>query len=232
MSHSYSCLIPFYNEAEKVLEVLKVLSKIRKFEQLVAVDDGSNDSASKEIKKHFPEVKLVKLRKNRGKAAAVAAGLKYVGSDYVMLFDADVNNIKPREVRRALRKITKPEIDLIILNKVDPNPDYVLTNKFSVYSRIACVFSGERVLKTKDLKNALSKKPDGYQLEPMINQYIMENNKTAKWVKSSIKHPYAYANGGAKQVAKKYTAMALQIIQGVGVVSFIEQLAAFCTEEA
>jgi glycosyltransferase involved in cell wall biosynthesis len=232
MSHSYSCLIPFYNEAEKVLEVLKVLSKIRKFDQIIAVDDGSSDDASKEIKKNFPKVKLVKLKKNQGKAAAVAAGLKYVESDYVMLFDADVNNIKPREVRKALRKVARPEIDLIILNKVDPNPDYSLTNKFSVYSRIACVFSGERVLKTNDLKIILAQKPEGYQLEPMINQYMMENNKTAKWVKSSIKHPYAYSNGGAKQVAKKYSAMALQIIQGVGVVNFIEQLAAFCTEEA
>ena len=174
----------------------------------------------------------MKLKKNQGKAAAVAAGLKYVESDYVMLFDADVNNIKPREVRKALRKVARPEIDLIILNKVDPNPDYSLTNKFSVYSRIACVFSGERVLKTNDLKIILAQKPEGYQLEPMINQYMMENNKTAKWVKSSIKHPYAYSNGGAKQVAKKYSAMALQIIQGVGVVNFIEQLAAFCTEEA
>ena len=215
-----------------MLEVLKVLSKIRKFELLVAVDDGSNDEASKEIKKHFPKIKLVKLKKNQGKAAAVAAGLKHIKSEYVMLCDADVNNIKPREIRRALRKITKPEIDLIILNKVDPNPDYMLTNKFSVYSRIACVFSGERVLKTSDLKKILSQKPEGYQLEPMINQYMMENNKTSKWVKSSIKHPYAYANGGAKQVAKKYSAVALQIIQGVGVANFIEQLAVFCTQEA
>jgi len=35
-----------------------------------------------------------------------------------------------------------------------------------------------------------------------------------------------------KLVAKKYSAMALQIINGVGVANFIEQLATFCTQEA
>lgn len=232
MPHTYSCLIPFYNEEERIMGVLQVLSKLRKLNQIIAIDDGSDDNASQKIAANFPQVKLVKLKKNQGKAAAVAAGIKYVRSEFVLLFDADVNNIKQREVNRALKKITNPKIDLIILKKVEPNPDYVLTNKFSVYSRISCVFSGERVLSTADLKKILAQKPAGYQLEPMINQYMMSNNKTAKWVKSSIKHPYAYSEGGVKQVAKKYSSMASQIIEGVGVVSFIEQLATFCTEKA
>ncbi len=231
MFPTYSCIIPFYNEADKVVGVLEVLSKIKRFKKIIAVDDGSHDEASKEIKKKFPKVKLIKLRKNKGKAGAVAAGLKHVDTEYVMLFDADINNIKTREVKKALSKINDPRIDLIILKKVDPNPDYMITSKLTVYSRISCVFSGERVLKTEDLKEILSQKPEGYQLEPMINQYMMENGKTAKWVKSSIKHPYAYDEGGVALLAKKYSAMALQIIQGVGIANFIEQLASFCTEE-
>ncbi len=232
MSPSYSCLIPFYNEAEKALSVLKVLSKIKKFNQIIAIDDGSDDDAGQKIEQSFPKVKLVNLKKNQGKSAAVAAGLKHAKSEFVLLFDADVNNIKPREIRKALKKITDPKIDMVILKKVEPNPDYMITNKLSVYSRISCVFSGERVLRTTDLKRVLSQKPEGYQLEAAINQYMIDQNKIAKWVKSSIRHPYAFSEGGMKLVAKKYSAMALQIIKGVGVANFVEQLATFCTQEA
>jgi glycosyltransferase involved in cell wall biosynthesis len=232
MPHSYSCLIPFYNEAEKVLIVLGVLSKIKNFEQIVAVDDGSDDDISRKITALFPKVQLIKLKENKGKSAAVAAGLKQIDSEYVLLFDADVNNIKPREVQRALEKITDPKIDMIILNKVSPNPDHMMTNKLSVMSRIACILSGERVLKTADLREVLMKEPNGYQLEVAINKYMIDRNKTAKWVKSSIKHPYAYSESGVALTVKKYSAMALQMVQGVGSANFIEQLMTFCTEEA
>lgn len=232
MSSSFSCLIPFYNEAERVLDVLNVITKIKIFEQIIAIDDGSNDEAGQLIKEKFPQVKLIKLKRNNGKSEAVAAGLKYVKSDYVMLFDADVNNIKPAEIRRALKKITDPNIGLIILNKVDPNPAHMISSKLSVYTRVSCILSGERVLRVSGLKKVLSQKPEGYQLEVAINQYMMDNGKAARWVKSSIKHPYEYSKIGIGLMAKKYTAMAVQMIQSVGLANFMEQLAFFCTEEA
>lgn len=230
MKNTFSCLIPFYNESEKILSVLSVLTKIKEFDQIIAVDDGSSDNASQLIQKKFPQVKLVKLPENQGKSGAVSKGVKLLKSEYVFLFDADVSNIQINEVKKAMRVISQLEVDLVIMNKVDPNPDYALTSKITVYSRIACIFSGERVLKTDDLKAVLAEKPKGYQLEAAINQYMMKNHKKAVWVKSSIRHPYSYEEG-MRKMADKYTSMATQIIQGVGIANFISQLKGFCLEE-
>lgn len=231
MSATFDCLVPFYNEGNKILSVLKTLTKVKDFSQIIAIDDGSTDNVSQQIKKQFPKIKLIQLKKNQGKSAAVKAGLKLVKADYVFLCDADVHNIRLREIKLALKKIIQPDIDLVILKKKDPNPDYWLTNKLTVYSRISCVFSGERVLKTDDLKIIFKRKPQRYQLEAVINQYMIEQHKEARWIDSSIRHPYSY-DLGMKMMAEKYTDMTTQIIQGLGVSNFLYQLTNFCTKKA
>src|SRR4051812_13633595 len=93
-----SCILPFFNEAERILPVLSVLTAVKNLSEIVCVDDGSTDNASDNIKEKFPNIVIVKNDKNMGKSDAVARGLKSVTSEYVLLMDADLYNLQTEEL--------------------------------------------------------------------------------------------------------------------------------------
>src|ERR1043165_3314022 len=75
-----SVVIPVYNEEESIeplmREVASVLNSLGKSYEIVAVDDGSQDgtfSALRKILCVLPTVKTVRLKRNFGQTAALAA---------------------------------------------------------------------------------------------------------------------------------------------------------------
>jgi glycosyltransferase involved in cell wall biosynthesis len=72
-----SCLIPCFNERERIAAVLDVVTRSAYIAQVVCVDDGSEDGTADFIALHWPEVEVVRLVQNIGKTAAHCTGLKW-----------------------------------------------------------------------------------------------------------------------------------------------------------
>ncbi|MBU4352553.1 MAG: glycosyltransferase family 2 protein [Nanoarchaeota archaeon] len=113
-----SILTPMYNEEMNVNpfyeKVTKVLKELNKSYEIVFVDDGSRDSTLKKLKElhsNDPNVKVVSLRKNFGKAAALAAGFEQVKGDIVITMDGDLQD-EPGEIPKFLDKM-KEGYDLV-----------------------------------------------------------------------------------------------------------------------
>lgn len=112
MTHpSLSVLLPAYNEAENLPEVIDEISTVLHdleidFEVLV-VDDGSNDGSPQVLEslaeKH-PELRALLLRRNFGKSAALSAGLPQCRNDVVVLMDADGQD-DPAGISALLEKL-------------------------------------------------------------------------------------------------------------------------------
>lgn len=49
--NSTTAIVPFFNEGERVVNTLKLLSKVANLKEIICVDDGSTDSAYKKITK-------------------------------------------------------------------------------------------------------------------------------------------------------------------------------------
>jgi glycosyltransferase involved in cell wall biosynthesis len=94
-----SIVIPVYNEEENVEPLIReingVLATLGKSCEIVAVDDGSKDgtfSALSRLHCIEPSLRVVRLRRNFGQTAALAAGLAYAQGEIIVLMDGDGQN--------------------------------------------------------------------------------------------------------------------------------------------
>lgn len=108
-----SFVIPFLNEEEtlqelyrRIAEVVGSLPRPTTFE-ILFVDDGSTDDSVARVEdliRSHPEVRLIQLRGNFGKSAALAAGFERARGEIVFTMDADLQD-DPKEIPRFLAKL-------------------------------------------------------------------------------------------------------------------------------
>ncbi|MDA0986947.1 MAG: polyprenol monophosphomannose synthase [Bacteroidetes bacterium] len=110
-------IIPTYNEAENIKNLIsEILSQGKNIEVLV-VDDNSSDGTSKIVKtlhQKTKKVHLIEREKKMGLGTAYIAGFKYAlhhGFDYIFEMDADFSH-DPKEIPNFLYEIQK--YDLVI----------------------------------------------------------------------------------------------------------------------
>ncbi|MFO7952641.1 MAG: glycosyltransferase family 2 protein [Bacillota bacterium] len=91
MQNNLTILVPAYNEAPRIGPVLEVICTYVGPKRVVVIDDGSTDGTA-EVSRKYP-VELIELGINRGKGAALQAGIDHVGNtDYWIFIDADLIN--------------------------------------------------------------------------------------------------------------------------------------------
>jgi glycosyltransferase involved in cell wall biosynthesis len=119
MAIGVSVLVPVLDEAESVEElaerVAAVLSGLGERFEIVFVDDGSRDGTAERVRaahRRDPRVKLVRLRRNFGKAAALTAGFEHSRGRLIITMDGDLQD-EPDEIPRLLEALEKGELDLV-----------------------------------------------------------------------------------------------------------------------
>jgi len=123
-----SVAVPVYNEEENVQplirEINSVLETLGKSYEIIVVDDGSQDctfAALSKLHREQPAMKVVRLKRNFGQTAALAAGLAYARGEIVILMDGDGQN-DPADIPALLGKLAEGN-DLVAgwrVNRRDP----------------------------------------------------------------------------------------------------------------
>lgn len=105
-----SVVVPLHNEERSLdalyAELRAVLDELGPWEA-VFVDDGSTDGSFgvlTRLHSNAPNVSVVRLRRNFGKAAALAAGFAQSSGEIVVTIDADLQD-DPRDIPRLLAKL-------------------------------------------------------------------------------------------------------------------------------
>ncbi|MBI3366374.1 glycosyltransferase [Candidatus Roizmanbacteria bacterium] len=236
MKNSYSgrgeckvtCIVPFYNESERILGVLEAVSKVKEFSQIICVDDGSNDKTYLRIRKFHPFICLIRFQKNRGKTTAIERALTLVNNPLVFCIDGDLLSLQPNEIRKAIKIMQiNQHIAMIILCRIH-------TNIQGTWQRANNIFSGERILRAQDLKAVLKNnpKPVRYQIEVAINKYMMEKEKEVYWIPSSaINYFKRQKYGGLIKGELRDLQMHYQMIQYIGFINYLKQVLFFCRKQ-
>ncbi|MFP5276248.1 MAG: glycosyltransferase family 2 protein [Acidobacteriota bacterium] len=107
----YSIVVPFHNEEENVTALyarLKhVMEQVGESFELVLVDDGSRDRTYKlleEIAAVDSRVLVVKLRRNFGQTAGLAAGFDHASGEFILAMDGDLQH-DPNDIPAFLEKL-------------------------------------------------------------------------------------------------------------------------------
>lgn len=152
-----SCVIPAYNEAESLPHLWSrlrpVLAQWPEWEA-VFVSDGSTDATAAVIRRLQaiePRVRLVELRRNQGKSAALMAGFSAVTGDRVVMLDADLQD-QPEEVPRLLQTLDEQDVDMVTGWKQDRHDPWIKRLSSKIFNGIA-----NRALRTnfRDLNSGL-----------------------------------------------------------------------------
>jgi len=114
-----SVLVPVLDEEGSVRElaerVAAVLDRLGRNFEIVFVDDGSRDATPRRVREAHERdgrVKLVRLRRNFGKAAAISAGFDHCSGRLVLTMDGDLQD-DPEEIPRLLDALEQGDLDLV-----------------------------------------------------------------------------------------------------------------------
>ena len=110
-----SVVMPVYNEAATVAELIKIVLAQRPVQQLVVVDDASTDGTWEKLQSATggdARVTLVRHEKNQGKGAALRTGFARAAAFVVMVQDADLE-YDPQEYYRVLVPILTGKADVV-----------------------------------------------------------------------------------------------------------------------
>lgn len=220
-----SCIIPFYNEGERLFTVLNEIQKVKNIEEIICVDDASNQDHSLTIRQRFPAFQLIRLTNNLGKSGAVRKGLDAATGEYILLLDADLQNLQYQEIEKAIYALQhNDDIDMLILRRVN-------AYFFVKWNRADTLFTGERILRKRDLEKVFEADVKGWQLESAINHYMLQHDKKVLWTPQSATNTHKPQKWGLLYGVRHELKTLADMMFALGFGNFLKQFFFFAKEE-
>jgi len=108
-------IVPAYNEARTIEQVLRRLTELDFDAEILVVDDGSIDETVEIVgglEAEIPGLRLIVHERNQGKGAAVRTGINASTGDFVMIQDADLE-YDPSDIPKLLAPLFDGVADVV-----------------------------------------------------------------------------------------------------------------------
>ncbi len=109
-----SVLVPVYNEAAHVDELLRAIHASPVKKEIIIVDDGSTDGTREKLRTMAlaDDVTVVFHEKNYGKGAAIRTALAYARGEYILIQDSDLE-YDPQDYAALLRPLEQGQAEVV-----------------------------------------------------------------------------------------------------------------------
>jgi dolichol-phosphate mannosyltransferase len=236
-----SVVIPMYNE-EAVLPLLverlrPVLDGIGASYEVVAVDDGSRDATPQlliGLRRVWPELRVVRLRRNAGHQAALSAGLHRSFGDYVVSIDADLQD-PPETIPQMLALAQRDGLDIVYGVRVDRSTDtFFKRHTAGLYYRLMRRMVGDKMpnqagdfrLLSRATVDALRELPETTPVYRLLVPWLGFPSGEVQYVREeraagSTKYPLSKMLRLAFDSVASFSAAPLRVATWLGVLGFL-----------
>jgi glycosyltransferase involved in cell wall biosynthesis len=109
-----SVVVPTFNEAGTIVEVVRSVLAQRPVQEMIVVDDCSEDNTWVRLQEFAGDARVKRLQhqKNQGKGAALRTGFRHATAPYVLIQDADLE-YDPMEYHVLLAPILDGRADVV-----------------------------------------------------------------------------------------------------------------------
>jgi glycosyltransferase involved in cell wall biosynthesis len=112
LAEQLSIVIPAHNEEAAIAVVLDAVRRDCPGAEVIVVDDASRDGTAAQVAR-FADVRLVRLRYNRGQGHALKTGMRLATRTYVAWFDGD-NEHRTEDLVRLVERIAAEDLVAVI----------------------------------------------------------------------------------------------------------------------
>ncbi len=180
-----SFIVPVYNEAATIGELLARVDALELDKQIVVVDDGSTDGTGRVLDDWQDRENVVVIRKrNGGKGSAIRAALPYLDREITVIQDADLE-YDPAEVPTLIEPIARGAADVVFGSRLSggrPQRAYLfwhlVGNRFlSLLTNVlynttlSDMETGYKAFRTEVLQS-LRLRQDDFSIEPEITAKV------------------------------------------------------------
>jgi glycosyltransferase involved in cell wall biosynthesis len=183
-----SLLIPAYNEAETIGEVLDRIAGLPFEKQVIVVDDGSTDGTPDLVRTRDEDYVQLVEQPHRGKGAAIRAAIPHVDGDIAVIQDADME-YDPAEVPELIEPIERGVADVVYGSRLSggrPQRAYLfwhlIGNRFlslltgALYNTtLTDMETGYKAFRA-DVLRSLDLRQDGFGIEPEITAKVCKRH--------------------------------------------------------
>ncbi|HVN21473.1 MAG TPA: glycosyltransferase family 2 protein [Dongiaceae bacterium] len=109
-----SVIVPVYNEAAHLEELLRAVQESPVKKEIIVVDDGSSDGTREKLQ-GFPPMEgltVVFHERNCGKGASIRTALSYARGEYVLIQDSDLE-YDPQDYPSLLRPLEEGQANVV-----------------------------------------------------------------------------------------------------------------------
>ena len=148
MTKKISIIVPFYNEKENIIKILKEIEELIVIEnkylfEIILMDNNSNDGSSiiaQDCTKNNPNVKYFKMSRNFGYQSNIKAGYDLCTGDAAVQLDADGED-DPNEINKMI-SLAEKNIDYVITsNRKQRNENLLIQICYKFHLIICFLFT-------------------------------------------------------------------------------------------
>lgn len=199
-----SIIVPVYNEAKTIRQILEKINLVNIDKEIVVVDDGSSDGTDKILREiRYDNLKVIHHTSNRGKGSAILTGLLHATGEFVVIQDADLE-YNPNDYLKLIKPIKQGVADLVLGARFTEGysgllihrlGNVFLTNLLNLLfnARLNDCFTCYKMLR-KDTLNMLNLKARSFDIEVEIVTKAIRNKLRIVEIPISY-HPRSYSEG-------------------------------------
>jgi len=201
-----TCIVPAYNEAGRIENVLPILINSPLINEIIVVDDGSNDGTGEVVRKSFPNLKVIRKAKNEGKANAMITGAKKAQNPILFFCDADLTGLTQDHLKKIILPVVYGKLRMAVgaqerMNTLKTSPGKPMTEFIKT-------LGGEKVIWKRDFLAIPGLSNSGYGVEQKIITFFKKENWSFEcFVLDGVGHCHKVKKWRVKGALKEIKAM-------------------------